>query len=300
MFRYGVHKATWGQLFDLDNPGLFFRQAAQTGAEVVELRPPDYVIMGDKRKIDELRVMARDSGIELIFCFGYPTGLDMRSDDPFIRKYAVEHMKRSIEGIAALGEGGGELSGVLYSCWPTLYDGNAITRQMKYEHTQRCIEGIRHVMPTAEALGVQINLEVLNRFENYIINTAREGLDFAKAVDSKSCGLLLDTFHMAIEEDDIPAAIRSAGGYLGKLHATEPNRKIPFHNNRIHWPCVGDALRDIGFSGSVVIEAVVAFEDAGSHNMRMWRDQLEDVTAEGRIEALKAGIAFLRASFQEH
>ncbi len=60
--------------------------------------------------------MAEDAGIELLFCYGYPPGIDMRSPDPFIRKFAVEHLKRAIE--AAYYLGGTEVGGVLYSNWP--------------------------------------------------------------------------------------------------------------------------------------------------------------------------------------
>ena len=79
-----------------------------------------------------------------------------------------------------------------------------ITPQVKHERTQRCIECIRKVTPTAENYGIQLNLEVLNRFENYIINTVEEGLSFIGQVESDHCGLVLDIFHMNMEEDDLP------------------------------------------------------------------------------------------------
>jgi D-psicose/D-tagatose/L-ribulose 3-epimerase len=154
-------------------------------------------------------------------------------------------------------------------------------------------------MPVAEEYGVRLDMEILNRFENYILNTVAEGIAFAKAVDSKNCGLLLDTFHMSVEEDDFAAAIKSAKDYIGKLHTTEPNRKIPFHNTRINWPEIGRALKYIGFDKPIIIEAVVAFDDEGSYNMRMWRDQIADTSIEGRITELKRGIAFLKEQFED-
>jgi D-psicose/D-tagatose/L-ribulose 3-epimerase len=224
-------------------------------------------------------------------------GFDMRSEDIFARKYAVQHLIAAIKGVAAVG--GSEIGGVLYSTWPPQYTTVPITRQMKHEQVQRCIEGLRETMPVAEDLGVSVNMEVLNRFENYIINTAAEGIEFCKAVGSRNIGVLLDTFHMSMEEDDIAGAIRSAKDYIGKLHCTEPNRGIPFHNKRINWPDIGQALRDIGFNKPIIIEAMLAFDDAGSYNMRMWRDLIPDTTIEGRITALRNGIAYLKKQFND-
>jgi len=113
MFKYGVHRMTWGPLFDPDNLRPFFEQAAQTGADLVEIRPPDPCILEDSAKIREIRQMAADNGIEMVFCFGYPLGMDMRSDDFFARQYAVKHLTAAIKSVAAVG--GSELGGVLYS-----------------------------------------------------------------------------------------------------------------------------------------------------------------------------------------
>jgi D-psicose/D-tagatose/L-ribulose 3-epimerase len=286
---------TWGKYFDPTDLKTFFRQVKATGADTVEFRPPDETILGDLAKTAEVRKMAEDMGIELLFCYGYPVGMDMRLADPFARQYAQEHLQRAIEAIARLG--GTEIGGVLYANWPTDYSRDSITPEIKYERTQRCIESLRRVMPTAEKCNVMVNLEILNRFENYIINTVDEGLQMLADIGSDSCGLLLDMFHMSIEEDDIPAAIRKANGHIGQFHVSEPNRKIPFHNKRFNWPEIGRALRDVQYDKTVTMEAVFTFDDMATYNFRIWRDMIEDVSMEGRIEAMKNGILFLKEQF---
>jgi len=297
MYKYGVHRLSWGRFFDPNVLEPLFDQVVQTGADFIEMRVPDPCILGDEVKTREIRKMTEDRGIGLVFGFGYPQGLDMRSEDLPTRKFAIKYLIAAIKGAAAVG--GTEIGGVLYAPIPQLYTLVPITRQMKHDHVQRCIESLREVMPVAEDLGIQLNMEVLNRFENYIINTAAEGIEFCKAVGSKNIGVLLDTFHMSIEEDDIPAAIRSAKGYMGKFHCTEPNRGIPFHNKRINWPEIGQALKDIAYDKTIIIEAVLAFDDAATHNMRMWRDLIPDTGVEARIAAMKNGIAFLKKQFND-
>lgn len=295
--KYGVHRMTWGKHFDPQNLKTFFEQVKRTGADTVEFRPPDETLYGDLQKTAEIRKMAEDMGIELLFCYGYPVGMDMRLADPFARFYAQEHLKRAIEAAARLG--GTEIGGVLYANWPTDYTKDTITPQVKYERTQRCIESLRAVMPTAEDCNIQVNLEILNRFENYIINTVDEGLAMLAQVESTHCGLLLDMFHMSIEEDDIPAAIRKARGHIGQFHVSEPNRGIPFHNTRFNWKEIGQTLREIGYDKTVTMESVVTFDDMATYNFRMWRDLIEDPSMPARIEAMKAGIVFLKEQFGE-
>jgi len=295
--KYGVHRLTWGKLFDPDDLGLFFRQAKETGASTIEFRPPDAAIDGDKKKTAEIRKLAEDCGIELLFCFGYPVGLDMRSPDPFARHYAVEHLKRAVAAAGNLG--GTEIGGVLYSTWPPVYDKDMITKEVKYERIQRSIECIRQVVPTAENYNIKVNLEVLNRFENYIFNTVEEGLDFLKQVGSSQCGLVLDVFHMNMEEDDMEAAIKSARGHIGQFHASEPNRRIPFHNKRINWPAIGQALKDAGYNGTVTMESIMAFDGEASYNLRQWRDSMPDTSMAARIAAMRQGIIFLKDQFAD-
>ncbi len=293
--KYGVHRLTWGKDFDQNNIKLFFKQAKATGASTIEFRPPDATLNGDIPKTAEIRKMAEEEGLQLLFCYGYPAGIDMRSPDPFIRQYAVEHLKRAVA--AAKNLGGTEIGGVIYSSWPADFAHDMITPSVKYERTQRSLECIRQVIPTAEAYDIQLNMEVLNRFDNYIINTVEEGLDFLKQLESDHCGLVLDVFHMNIEENDLIGAIRSAKGHIGQFHATEPNRQIPFQNTRINWPEIGKVLKEIGYDNTVTLEAVMVFDDDASYNLRMWRNLMEDVSMEARIEAMKQGILFLKEQF---
>lgn len=295
--KFGVHRLTWGKLFDPNNLGQFFQQARQTGAATVEFRPPDPALKKDKAQTAEIRRMAESEGLELLFCFGYPPGLDMLSPDPFSRQYAIEHLKRAIEAVADLG--GTEIGGVLYSRWPTDYTHDLITAAIKRERTQRSIECLRQVMPTAESFNIKVNVEILNRYEHYIMNTVGEGLEFVRQVGSAHCGLVIDVYHLNIEEDDLTAAIRLASGHIGQFHVSEPNRRIPFHNKRINWPEIGVALKEAGYDGTVTMEALMALDDDASYNLRQWRDHMDDVSLEARIEAMRQGIIFLKKQFND-
>lgn len=296
MMKYGLHFVTWLQYYNPDDLQAFFQQARQADAQAVELRIPTEVLLGDRNKAGEIRKMAEDAGLELVCSHGYPEGVDMCSPDALVREYAIEHLKRTVE--AAYHVGANEIGGVLYTRWPANYAGDMITPQVKRERVQRSIDSICRVMPVAEDYGIQLDMEVINRFEGYIMNTVAEGLDYIRQVGSSHCGLVLDTFHMNIEEEDMVQAIISAKGHIGKIHAVENNRNVPYHNASIPWQKVGAALRDIGYDGAVIIESSLLHEEMYSYNFRLWRDLLPDHALAARLNALKNGIHFLQKQFE--
>lgn len=294
--QYGLHKMTWGNCFDPKDLDSFFADARQAGAETIEFRPPDAAMELDKAEISRIQRLAQDNGLGLMFCFAYPEGIDMRSPDPDIRRKAVEYLKRGIRAAKALG--GIEIGGVLYSNWPTNYQGDMLTKQERYDRRQRSLEGIREAVQTADELEMPVNLEVINRYEDYTINTVAEGLEFCQQIGSKYCNLLLDVFHMNLEEEDICAAIRLAEGRIGHFHVSEPSRMIPYHQARIDWPAIGQALRDAHYNKTVTIEAVVSFDGLSTYNMRMWRDLMSDLSRESRVKAMRDGLAYIKNQFE--
>ena len=121
----------------------------------------------------------------------------------------------------------------------------------------RSIEAMKEVAKVAEELNIECCLEVLNRFETYIMTDCDEAIEYCKRVGSKNVNILLDTFHMNIEEDNLPDAIRKAGNLLGHLHVGEGNRKLPgMSKGSMPWAEMGEALREINYNKCVVARCV--------------------------------------------
>lgn len=149
-------------------------------------------------------------------------------------------------------------------------------------HSSRGMEGIREMSFLAEDYGVDLCMEVLNRYENHILNTAQEGVAFVKQIGRPNVKVMLDTFHMNIEEDSIGEAIRTAGPWLGHFHIGECNRKVP-GKGRLPWREIGEALRDINYSGCVVMEPFVRMSGTIGSEVKVWRD-LSDNADEGKLD----------------
>ena len=293
--RFGLHKMTWGLYFDPNDLDTFFSDAAAVGAETIEFRPSDEAMKGNHEEIKRIRKLASDNGIDMLFCFAYPPGIDMRSPDPSERRKAVEILKRGIGCAKELG--GLEIGGVLYSNWPSNYHGDMLTKEERYTRKQRSLDCLREAFAYADEIEMPVNLEVINRYEDYTINTVQEGIEFIRDIDSKMCNLLLDVYHMNIEEDDICKAIMTAKGKIGHFHVSEPNRGIPYHTKRINWPSIGKALKDVGYDKTVTIEAVVSFDGPSTYCMRLWRDLVDDRDKAARIEAMQNGLNYIKEQF---
>ena len=106
------------------------------------------------------------------------------------------------------------------------------------------VAGMKQLLKVAEDNGVLYCCEVVNRFEQYLLNTAEEAVAFMQRLDSPNAKILLDTFHMNIEEDDMVEAIRTAGPYLGHFHTGENNRRTP-GTGKLPWKEMAQALKDI-------------------------------------------------------
>lgn len=137
---------------------------------------------------------------------------------------------------------------------------------------------------------VTFNLEVVNWFEQYLLNTAAEAVAYVDAVGSPNVRILLDTFHLNIEEDFVGQAIRLAGDKPGHFHVGENNRMPPGYGH-IPWTEIGAALRDIGYTGDVVMEPFVSPGGQVGSDIRVYRDLGEGMDLD---EEVRKALLFMR------
>jgi len=152
----------------------------------------------------------------------------------------------------------------------------------------RLVEGLRPLADYAGERGVRLAIEPLNRFETSFLNTAAQTMEVVDQLDSPAVGVLLDTFHMNIEEKDQAAAIRLAGDKLVHFHACGNDRGAP-GSDHIAWREIAAALHEIGYDGAMVIESFTPDNQTIARAAAIWRPlaETQDALAED-------GLAFLR------
>lgn len=184
------------------------------------------------------------------------------------------------------------LGGGLYSYWPL----DPALPADKSGDLERAVRNMKRLAVIAEDCGVTLGMEVLNRYESYMLNTCQEGLDFIRAVDSPNVKVMLDTFHMNIEERNIGAAIRLAGKDLCHLHLGEQNRMVPGKGS-LPWQEIGQALRDIDYQGAAVMEPFVMTGGTIGKEIKVWRDLRPEPNEEMLDRDAKGAVEFVRQVF---
>ena len=262
--KIGIYYAYWTHDWDADfHP--FIDKVAELGFDVLEVNGGTIACMApDERQ--SLKAHADDKGIILSHCIGLPPQYDIASEDETVRKNGIAFLQKMAEAIGEMG--GGNLSGIIYSCWPaTMPEGETDKRP----YFERSVASMKRAIKAAEDNNVIFNMEVVNRFEQFLLNTCDEAMAYVEAVGSPHARILLDTFHMNIEEDFIGEAIQKAGDKLGHLHIGENNRMPPGYGH-IPWTEVGAALRKINYQGYVVMEPFLMPGGEVGRDIKVFRD----------------------------
>jgi len=285
--KFGTSFAYWTSEWTSDYTKLAGK-VKDIGFDVLEVAAGDLLTMSDS-EIDNLKALAKDLQIEICSNIGPPKRFDVASADPAVRAAGIDFLSNIMKRMDRLDSR--YLIGVTYTYWP-----NDFSDLDKPAIWARGVDSVKVMGKVAEDLGILLCLEVVNRFETLVLNTAEEAVQFCKEVDNPNVKILLDTFHMNIEEDNLPDAIRTAGSLLQYMHIGEGNRKIPGHGH-LPWAEIGLALRDVGFNSRVVMEPFVKQGGQVGKDIKVFRD-LSNNADEAKMDAdIKEGLKFLKANF---
>lgn len=285
--KYGTLYAYWTNEWTGDYK-YFAKKVAGIGFDVLEISAGSLIQMSDM-EISELKAVAKDVNIEITSNIGPPKDKDVGSADPKIRQAGIDFLTDIMKGMAKLGSR--QFIGVLHTFWP-----NDFTDLDKPAIWARGVESMKTLSKNASGLGITLGIEVVNRFESHILNTAEEAVQFCKEVDNPACRILLDTFHMNIEEDDFADAIRTAGPLLTQLHVGEGNRKPP-GQGQLPWKKIGSTLNEIGFDSYVVMEPFVKMGGQVGKDIKVWRDLSDDANEAVLDTNIKKSLEFLKGAF---
>lgn len=227
----------------------------------------------------------REHDLGATVCAVMPPGRELVAADRATVGATQRYVRCCVDAAAALGSG--VVAGPLYASvgrkWHVEAGGRAkLVRELA--------DALSPLAEYAGERGVRLALEPLNRFETSLFNTTEQTLEVVEAVGSPALGLLLDTFHMNIEERSIPAAVRLAGDQLFHFHACANDRGAPGADH-LDWAGIVGALADVGYDGGVVIESFTSENDAIATAAAVWRP-----LAASQYDLATDGLAFLRTS----
>ena len=285
--KYGTLYSYWGPIWNC-NYLETLKKVADIGFDILEIGAPHLLEMTDM-ELKTLNKAAKDFGMIFTSNIGPAKDKDLASPDAAVRKAGVEYLISILKAMDKIGSR--SLVGAMYSYWPCQFE---ITD--KEAAWERSIESMKEVAKVAEELGIECCQEVLNRYETYIMTDCREAINYCELVGSKNVNILLDTFHMNIEEDNIADAIRLAGNKLGHLHVGEGNRKLPGMGS-LPWRDIGRALRDINYDKGVVMEPFLLSGGTVGRDIKVWRDLSNRADENAMNQYLKESLNYLKHEF---
>jgi D-psicose/D-tagatose/L-ribulose 3-epimerase len=251
-----------------------FPQFKKWGFESVEIAIEDASHVNSsviKKALDDHGLRCGSVGA----CMG--PGRDLRGSEKE-QQEAIDYLKSILDLMPELGCP--MLIGPIYS---SVGRAEAYTNKEYSIQWDIVIPHLRMLADYAAYSGLKIALEPLNRYETDFINTCEQGLKMIDYVGSESLMLLLDTYHMNIEEKDPADAILKAGAKLGHLHACGCDRGTP-GGDHINWGKIRAALKQIHYSGDIVIESFTPDVKIIAKAASVWRQfepSKEDIAIKG-------------------
>ncbi|MDP9873878.1 D-tagatose 3-epimerase [compost metagenome] len=283
--KHGIYYSYWEHEWSAKF-GPYIEKVAKLGFDIIEVAAHHINEYSDA-ELAVIRQSAKDNGIILTAGIGPSKTKNLSSEDASVRAAGKAFFERTLSNVAKLDIH--TIGGALHSYWPIDYS-QPVDKAGDYA---RGVEGINGIADFANDLGINLCIEVLNRFENHVLNTAAEGVAFVKDVGKNNVKVMLDTFHMNIEEDSFGEAIRTAGPLLGHFHTGESNRRVP-GKGRMPWHEIGLALRDINYTGAVVMEPFVKTGGTIGSDIKVWRDLSGGADVAKMDEDARNALAFSR------
>lgn len=227
---------------------------------------------------------AKDLDLKITISGAFGPERDISSTNPDYRNIGKQYIIDCIKIANAMGSP--IFGGPLYSA---VGKTRLVSAEQKKQERSWCVETLLEVSKIASDHGVTLGLEPLNRFETDMVNTVDQALSIVNEVGHRSLQIVLDTFHSNIEEKDIPASIRKIGkDMLCHVQGNESDRGTP-GTGHLEWEGIRDALKEIGYSGAVVIETFGQPSEELARAASIWRP-----LANSSDELASEGLAFYK------
>ena len=227
--------------------------------------------------------VARDNGLAVSVCAAMGPDRDLIHGDAAIRDNGMDYVRHCVDAAKTLGAS--NVVGPIYSAVGRTWQS---TDDERKRDTDLLVKQLKDLSQYAGDRGVTLCVEPLNRFETSFMNLAQQAIDVVDRVGHKSCGILLDTFHMNIEERSVGEALRAAGPRLKHVHGCENDRGAP-GSGHVPWKEVAEALGAINYDGPVVIESFTDKVKTIARAAAIWRPfaPTQDALAEDGLKFLR-------------
>ncbi len=267
--QIGCHASVFTGSLDRAGMETAVSKTARAGFDLIELPIMD----PDEIDVAHTRSLLDDHGLRVTASLGLTPDRDVSSDDDNIVAAGEKHLLRVLDCVAALR--GTHLVGVLYSAMRKYMEPSS---PVGVANSGRAMA---RLAAEAKSRGITVAIEVVNRYETNVVNTAKQALTFLDRAAHEQEGVAplvhLDTYHMNIEEPDMASPVHLAAERLGYVHIGESHRGY-LGSGTVDFDHFFQALDRVGYDGPVVFES---FSSAIVHPelsrmLGVWRNLWDD------------------------
>ncbi|GLQ76236.1 sugar phosphate isomerase/epimerase family protein [Vibrio penaeicida] len=280
MKGFGVHTSMWALEWTREGAERAISEASQyQGIDFLE------ITMLDPPGVDapHTRALLEKAELNAVCSLGVPLHC-LPSQVP---DKAFDFLKLAIDKTVALG--GQSLTGVTYG---------GIGERTGKPPTQKELDNVaitmRQTADYAKKQGIELGIEVINRYENHLFNTAWQAVELLERIGSDNIFIHLDTYHMNIEEKGVVNGILDCKEHLKYIHLSESDRGVP-GTGTCDWEEVFAGLAAVGFKGGMTMESFINLPPQIASALSVWRP-----VAESPEEVMTDGLSFLRNKAKQY
>ena len=260
--KFGVNTWVWTSPLTTEKLEELAPHVAEIGFDWIEV-PLEGL---DDLDYEKGAAIIKDNGLGVSACGAIGPDRDLIHPEVDNRENGMSYVRGCVEACETLGAT--NLVGPFYSAVGRTWQQ---TPEERIKDLDLLVNNLGELAEYAGKHGVTICVEPLNRFETSFLNLAEQVIEVVDRVDHPACQIMLDTFHMNIEEKSLGDAIRAVGPRLKHLHSCENDRGAPGSGN-VTWGEVAQALKDINYDGPVVIESFTPEVKSISRAAAIWRE----------------------------
>ncbi|CAL8467552.1 g7090 [Coccomyxa elongata] len=200
---------------------------------------------------------------------GLSRATDISSNDVEVRKNGIKLLSGAIKALKVVG--GKYFVGVNFGAM------DKYREPLTAEQWKHCVASLKEVAAEAADYGIEYGLEVVNRYETNILNTAQQAKELIGDIGMDNVTIHLDTYHMNIEENSMEQAIQAAGDKLGYIHIGESHRGY-LGTGSVDFQGLFRGLAASGYTGPLTFESFssAVVSPSLSNTLCVWRDLWDD------------------------
>ena len=265
MNKLGVHALVFAGGTSTDQMTTIISETKRAGFDLLELS------LHDSTNLDvaHARAELEKAGLGIVCSRGLAFSADVSSEDADVVERGAQLLHSSL--LITHGLGGSHFTGALYSALGKY--GTALSAKGR----ANVVAVLKDLAVEAQALQMTLGLEICNRYETNVINTAADALRLADDIGHDNVLIHLDTYHMNIEEDDFVRPVHLVGDRLGYVHIGENHRGY-LGSGHLDFTSFFHALADIDYRGPITFESFssAVVSPTLSNDLAIWRNLWND------------------------